>query len=141
MTLSEQPSKDRLKIIVYHSGHENDTCYTENIFEFLSKNGVDHDSRVLSEPFSLQELAAYRDGCHSTSLLGFNSQIDHSWIGDAPLTLAAGRHGIPVLQWILDHPSSRWPEFGFLSTGWRVGDEIPGCRFVERRLSSRCRGG
>jgi glycosyltransferase involved in cell wall biosynthesis len=33
MTPFDQLSKDRsLKIIVCHSGHENDTCYTENIF-------------------------------------------------------------------------------------------------------------
>jgi hypothetical protein len=108
-------TEERLKIIVCHSGHENDACYTENIFEFLSENGVDHDSRLLGKPFSHQELAAYQ-GC-SASLLGFNSQIDHSWIGDEPLILAAGRHGIPVVQWILDHPSGRWPEFNYSNPG------------------------
>lgn len=99
------------KIIVCHQGHDNDACYTENIFEFLAASGIDHAFRHLGMPFTLDELRGYRDDGRSTALLGFNSQIDHAWIEKEPLVLAAGRHGVTVVQWLLDHPSSRWPEF------------------------------
>jgi hypothetical protein len=101
----------RQKIIVCHEGHDNDAGYTENIFEFLAARGVDHAFRHLhTAPFTLEELARYQaDG--GVALLGFNAQIDHAWIDDEPLILAAARHDVTVLQWMFDHPASRWPEF------------------------------
>jgi hypothetical protein len=114
MIVSVPPSgTHRQKIIVCHQGYDNDASYTENIFEFLSACGIDHEFRHLGVPYTLNELQGYQaDGRHIT-LLGFNSQIDHSWIDDKPLVLMAGRHGVTVVQWIMDHPSSRWPEFAY----------------------------
>jgi hypothetical protein len=99
------------RIILCHFDHENDAIYRENIFEFLTARGIDHEFRQLEIPYTQDELVAYREDPRSASLLGFNSQLDHSWLGDEPLIQAAGRHHIPVTQWILDHPSGRWPEF------------------------------
>ena len=107
----------RQKIIVCHQGHENDAGYTENIFEFLSASGIDHDFRHLGTPHTRREFSGYQEDSRSISLLGFNSQIDHAWVEDEPLLLAAARHGIPVVQWILDHPSGRWPEFNYSNAG------------------------
>jgi hypothetical protein len=113
MTLcATQREERRPKIVMCHSGHENDVGYTENISEFLAAAHVDHDCRILSTPFTLPELLSHQEH-FQTSLLGFNSQIDHSWVEDQPLVHVAARHGIPVMQWILDHPSSRWPEFNY----------------------------
>jgi hypothetical protein len=42
----------------------------------------------------------------SVALLGFNAQIDHAWIENESLVHAAARHGIIVMQWMLDHPSA-----------------------------------
>jgi hypothetical protein len=102
----------RPKIIMCHSGHENDIGYTENISEFLAAAQVDYDCRILSNPFTLPELLAAQEH-FQISLLGFNSQIDHSWVEDQPLVHVAARNGIPVMQWIMDHPSGHWPEFNY----------------------------
>src|SRR3981081_3710917 len=95
----------RQKIIVCHQDHGDDAGYTENIFEFLSASGIDHDFRHLGTPHTRQEVSGYQEDSRSISLLGFNSQIDYAWVEDEPLLLAAARHGITVVQWILDHPS------------------------------------
>ena len=44
-------------------------------------------------------------------ILGFNSVLDHSWVGSKPFLTIAKARNVPVTQWILDHPSSRWSEF------------------------------
>src|SRR5580704_3329788 len=104
--IAYSPHEDRQqKIIVCHEGHENDAGYTENIFEFLSSFGIDHDFRHLRISHTRHEILGYQEDSRSISLLGFNSQIDHAWVEDEPLLFAAARHGIPVVQWILDHPS------------------------------------
>jgi len=101
----------RQKIVVCHEGHQNDEGYVENVFEFLIGRGIDHEFRHLGTPFTLDELARYQADGRNVALLGFNAQVDHAWIEKEPLVSAAARHGITVMQWILDHPSSRWPEF------------------------------
>jgi hypothetical protein len=103
---------ERRKIIVCHNGHEHDVGYTENIFDFLSACGIDHDFIDLRLPRTEDELRDLAGG-RGISLLGFNSQIDHAWVDAEPLLLAAARHNIIVVQWILDHPSGRWPEFNY----------------------------
>ena len=44
--------------------------------------------------------------------IGFNSQLDRSYIGAIPFLTLAAKQRVPVIQWILDHPSSRLSEFG-----------------------------
>ena len=44
-------------------------------------------------------------------MIGFNSQLDHAWLGAHPFLNLAAERQLPVLQWILDHPCSRWREF------------------------------
>jgi hypothetical protein len=101
------------KVIVCHQGHENDVCCTENIFEFLSAHGLDCGFLHLCGPHTEAELRDCLAHGRDVALLGFNSQLDHAWVDDEPLLLAAARHGVTVVQWILDHPSSRWPEFNY----------------------------
>ena len=50
-------------------------------------------------------------GDHTIAVVGYNSQLDHSWIGDEKFIVMAESRAIPVIQCILDHPSLRWPEF------------------------------
>ena len=99
------------KVIVCHQGHENDVCCTENIFEYLSACGIDHDFLNLRDPHATDELRRGLAGGPDIALLGFNSQIDHAWLEDEPLLLSAARHGVTVAQWIFDHPGGQWPEF------------------------------
>jgi hypothetical protein len=50
-------------------------------------------------------------GDDTLAVIGYNSQLDHSWIADDKFVALAGKKNIPVIHWILDHPSLRWPEF------------------------------
>jgi hypothetical protein len=110
--MTSPPERSR-KVVVCHVGHENDACYTQNIFEFFSENGVEHGFIHLRGPHATQELRACLEHGRDISLLGFNSQIDHAWVDDEPLPIIAARHGVTVVQWFFDHPSAHWLEFNY----------------------------
>jgi hypothetical protein len=98
------------KLFVCHLAHENDRVAARIAAEYLTWAGV--DSRILefNESGQRPELqASLRDD--TIAILGFNSQLDHSWIGEENFITAADKMNIPVIQLILDHPSSRWPAF------------------------------
>jgi len=101
---------DPPKIYIYHIDHENDRTYTENVVEYLESRGVPCRSITLNAEGSRPELQLCLDD-GATAVLGYNSQLDHSWLPSGSFMAAAEQHGITILQWILDHPSSRWPEF------------------------------
>lgn len=101
---------DPPKIYIYHADHEHDRTYTENVVRYLESEGVLWRSITLNADGYRPELQLCLDDCAS-AVLGYNSQLDHSWLPSGSFLDAAERHGIPVLQWILDHPSSRWTEF------------------------------
>ena len=62
------------------------------------------------------ELAQCLNG-DAIAVLGFNWHLDHSsgakqiFNGSRSFLDGARRAGVPVIQWIIDHPSSRWPNF------------------------------
>jgi hypothetical protein len=98
------------KVYICHSGHENDRTYAENVSEFCDEIGVSSTMIELRSDGNRPELLLSlegRDGC----ILGFNSHLDHSWIGSEPFLAIAEARNVPVTQWFLDHPSSRWSEF------------------------------
>jgi hypothetical protein len=102
------------KVYVCRSQHENDQVYTENVTEYFDLHGVGYQVVELRPSGTRDELTeCLHDG--STAVLGYNSQLDHSWIADRSFIDAAAERGVPVVQWILDHPSSRWHEF-YVST-------------------------
>jgi hypothetical protein len=101
---------DPPKVYIYHVDHEHDRTYTENVVEYLASQGMLWRSITLSAEGSRPELQLALDD-HATLVLGYNSQLDHSWLHSRSFMQAAEEQGVPVLQWILDHPSSRWPEF------------------------------
>jgi hypothetical protein len=103
-----------VSIIICHRYHENDLSYRENLFEYFANIGIEHDFVELPlRAHSKATLRRYLSQGHRVSLLGFNSQIDHTWLDDEPLPLFAKRHGATVMQWFFDHPSVRWPEFNY----------------------------
>jgi hypothetical protein len=112
--MASDPRRDSLprKIIVCHFGHENDVVCTENIFEFFAAHSIDHEFMDLGVARTEDELLALAME-KPIALLGFNSQLDHSWVANEPLISTAVRHDMTVVQWLLDHPSGRWPEFGY----------------------------
>jgi Glycosyl transferases group 1 len=98
------------KVYIYHADHEHDRTYTENVVEYLVSQGVLWRSITLTARGSRPELQLALDD-HATLVLGYNSQLDHSWLQSGSFMQAAEERGVTVVQWILDHPSSRWSEF------------------------------
>ena len=101
---------DQTTIYIYHVDCEHDRTYTENVVEYLESQGVVCKSIVLNSDGMRPELQRCLDDS-ATAIIGFNSQLDHSWLPSGSFLEAAERHGVPVLQWIIDHPSFRWVEF------------------------------
>jgi hypothetical protein len=97
------------KIYIYHIDHEHDRTYAENVVNYLDGQGILSRAVMLNVDGPRPELQLCIDD--NAAVLGFNSDLDHSWLPSGKFLDAAERHGIPVLQWILDHPSCRWPDF------------------------------
>jgi hypothetical protein len=96
-------------IYICHGGHEHDRIYADNVTEYLSERGVECTQIECNEDGLRPELEQCLDV--PAGVLGFNAQLDHSWLQSGSFLAAAAQKGIPVIQWILDHPSVRWPEF------------------------------
>jgi len=97
-------------IYICHGGHEHDRTYAENVAEYLAERKVECVEIELSEDGLRPELEQCLDE-PAIGVLGFGSQLDHSWLGSGSFLAIAARRQVPVIQWILDHPSVRWPEF------------------------------
>ena len=98
------------KVYVYLIDHEHDRTYAENVVQYLQSQGVLCRSIPLRADGLRPELQLCLDD-HATAVLGFNSALDHSWLSSGGFLAAAEKNKTVVLQWILDHPSSRWHEF------------------------------
>jgi len=95
---------------ICHADHNHDRVYAENIVEYLESEGISSKTIVLNEDGQRPQLQeCLKSG--AIGVLGFNSQLDHSWIESTNFLNAAAEQNIPVIQWILDHSSSRLPEF------------------------------
>ena len=95
---------------ICHADHGHDRVFAENVLEYLEGEGIKAKAIVLNENGQRPQLQeCLQSG--GTGVLGFNSQLDHSWIGTTKFLHAAAEKNIPVIQWILDHPSTRLPEF------------------------------
>src|SRR5580658_724007 len=98
------------KVYIYLVDHEHDRTYAENVVQYLESQGVLCRSIPLRADGFRPELQLCLDD-HATAVLGFNSDLDHSWLLSGSFLAAAEKNKTVVLQWILDHPSSRWHEF------------------------------
>src|SRR3954451_15257183 len=94
---------DQGPIYICHCEHEHDRTYSENLVEYLSARGT--ECRVIE--FAADGLRPGLEDClgSASAILGFNSQLDHSWLNSGNFVAVAAERGIPVIQWILDHPS------------------------------------
>jgi hypothetical protein len=98
------------KYRICHTMHEHDRTYAENVCEFFKAIGVMCEALEFAGPGQTPELrACFDEG--TIGILGLNSQLDHCWIGDENFVDIAAKHQVPVIHWIQDHPSARWPEF------------------------------
>ena len=98
------------KVYIYLIDYEHDRTYAENVVQYLESQGVLCRSIPLRADGFRPELQLCLDD-HATAVMGFNSDLDHSWLLSGSFLAAAEKNKTAVLQWILDHPSSRWPEF------------------------------
>src|SRR5262249_6496413 len=48
---------------------------------------------------------------NTIGVLGFNAELDQCWVGSRDFLGAAALLDVPVIHWILDHPSARWHQF------------------------------
>jgi glycosyl transferase family 1 len=99
------------KFYVYHVDHEHDRIYAENVAEYLSNKGASTKVVQLANDSNRPELRECLEDPEA-AVLGFNAALDHSWLASERFFEIAERRGLPVMQWILDHPSARWAEFG-----------------------------
>ena len=114
LTIPIQRAYNRLifrpSIYIAHGAHEHDRTYSENLVKYLRARGVTCKRIELNLSPQRPELEQCLDDM-PTAVLGYNAQLDHSWVSAGRfLTLAAARY-LPVIQWILDHPCARWGEF------------------------------
>jgi hypothetical protein len=101
-----EPAKVYICLIDY----EHDRTYAENVIQYLESQGVLCRCIPLRADGLRPELQLCLDD-HATAVLGFNSDLDHSWLQSGSFLAAAEKNKTIVLQWVLDHPASRWHEF------------------------------
>jgi hypothetical protein len=110
--LSPNPRTKGSIFYIAHFPYHHDRLYAENLQEFLSDLGLNTATILLDDPANGQrpqlEEALAGD---AIAIIGFNSQLDRSYIGSQPFLDAAAESRVPAIQWILDHPSSRLAEF------------------------------
>ena len=100
-----------LYFYIARQGHPNQIIYTENVQEYLNDVGVETREIVLGANGSARpELQACLNG-DALGILGYIWDLDHSCIGDRFFLDLAAEAKVPVVQWLLDHPSTLWPAF------------------------------
>jgi hypothetical protein len=106
---TEQRSKPT-KIYLCYVDHDHERIYMENVAHYLDSKGILWRSITLNPDGLRPELQSCLND-DATAVLGTNSQLDHSWLPSGRFLEMAERQGVPVVQWILDHPACRWSEF------------------------------
>jgi hypothetical protein len=118
---------DRGTFYVCHCGHENDRVYAENVLEYLGARGIRARTMALPAENPRSALARCLEG-PTLGVLGFNAQLDNSWLASGSFIALAERRRIPVIQWLLDHPARRWHQFEALA--------FSNCRYVFNTASA-----
>jgi hypothetical protein len=98
------------KLYLCHNDHPNDFVYMENLLDFFRGQDIEAETMALGPDGQRPELRRCLHG-DAIAVLGMNSLLDHSWIDSQNFLDLAARANVPVIHWIVDHPSTRWPEF------------------------------
>jgi glycosyl transferase family 1 len=96
--------------LICHTRHEHDRVYAENLSEYFGQVGVECSIFEFEAPGRWPGLRR-RLNENTIGVLGLNAQLDHCWIGSRDFLTAAALRQVPVIHWILDHPSARWQQF------------------------------
>jgi len=95
---------------ICHTRHEHDRVYAENVCEYFRQIGVECKVFEFEVPGRWPGLRRCLTA-ETIGVLGFNAQLDHCRIGRKDFIAAAALRDVPVIHWILDHPSARWQQF------------------------------
>jgi hypothetical protein len=95
---------------ICHTQHEHDRVYAENVCEYFGQIGMEFKVLEFEAPGRWPGLLRCLDE-NTIGVLGFNAQLDQCWIGRKDFLAAAALRNVPVIHWILDHPSARWHQF------------------------------
>jgi hypothetical protein len=95
---------------ICHTRHEHDRVYAENLREYFGQIGVECRAFEFEAPGRWPGLRRCLNE-NTIGVLGLNAQLDHCWIGSTDFLAAAALRRVPVIHWILDHPSARWQQF------------------------------
>jgi hypothetical protein len=104
------------EIYICHQGHEYDRIFTENVEAYFTSSSVRCHVVELNENVFETNLRRCLKNPDAV-IVGYNSQLDHSYVDGKSLVIEAVKKKIPVIQWILDHPATRWPEFNRSAAG------------------------
>jgi len=103
-------STSGMTIYICHLAHDHPQVYSENVADYLASRDIGCKSLEFGSDGYRPELQRVLDE-KPLAILGFNSELDHSWVASGEFLASAERARVPVIQWILDHPSIRWSEF------------------------------
>jgi hypothetical protein len=95
---------------ICHTRHEHDRVYAENLCEYFRQAGIECRVFEFEAPGRWPGLRRCLNE-NTIGVLGLNAQLDHCWVGSRDFLTAAALRQVPVIQWILDHPSARWHQF------------------------------
>jgi Glycosyl transferases group 1 len=95
---------------ICHTRHEHDRVYAENVCEYFGQIGVECKVFEFEAPGRWPGLRRCLT-VDTIGVLGINAELDHCWIGSKDFLTAAALREVPVIHWILDHPSARWQQF------------------------------
>jgi len=95
---------------ICHTRHEHDRIYAENLREYFGQIGVECRAFEFEAPGRWPGLRRCLNE-NTIGVLGLNAQLDQCWIGSSDFLTAAALRQVPVIHWILDHPSARWQQF------------------------------
>src|SRR5437870_10589516 len=95
---------------ICHVRHEHDRVYAENLCEYFGQVGVACKVSEFEAPGRWPQLRRCLEE-RPIGVLGLNAELDHCWAGSRDFLTAAALCDVPVIHWILDHPSARWSQF------------------------------
>jgi Glycosyl transferases group 1 len=95
---------------ICHTRHEHDRVYAENVCEYFGRIGIACKVFEFEAPGRWPGLRRCLTA-DTIGVLGINAELDHCWIGSRDFLTAAALRDVPVIHWILDHPSARWQQF------------------------------
>ena len=102
------PVLARSTFYLCHHKHPNNTVYAENVADYFASRGVQHQVIEFDSRGPTHDLKRAL-GDDAMGILGLTWELDRARVDSANFLDAAADADVPVIQWMLDHPSALWP--------------------------------